>query len=119
MIKDEIIKKVAVILSGVLFSLITMNCAFAQKHLKNDESIAIPALETKNHPYSSLRIPALVVTQKGTLLAFAAGRNDSGRGSADMEWGMRRSTDGGGIWQPVQVNPQRANKTPAHNPTQI
>jgi len=119
MIKDEIIKKVAVILSGVLFSLITMNCAFAQKHLKNDESIAIPVLDTKNHPYSSLRIPALVVTQKGTLLAFAAGRIDSGSDWADMDLVMRRSTDGGDTWQPLQVIAQRENKTPVDNPTPI
>lgn len=119
MIMNKIIKKAQVISGIVFFSLTIMSCAFAQKYIETDESVAIPVLDTKDHPYSSLRIPALVVTQKGTLLAFAAGRIDSGSDWADMDLVMRRSVDGGDTWQPLQVIAQRENKTPVDNPTPI
>lgn len=117
MIMNKIIKKAQVISGIVFISLIVVSSTFAQKYIETDESVAIPVLDTKDHPYSSLRIPALVVTQKGTLLAFAAGRIDSGSDWADMDLVMRRSVDGGNTWQPLQVIAQRENKTPVDNPT--
>lgn len=53
--------------------------------------------------YASYRIPALVATPAGTLLAFCEGRV-GGRGDAgNIDLLMRRSTDGGGTWGPVHV----------------
>ncbi|HEX8201130.1 MAG TPA: sialidase family protein [Isosphaeraceae bacterium] len=53
--------------------------------------------------YPTFRIPALLATPRGTLLAFCEGRN-SGRGdSGDIDLVLRRSTDGGATWGPVQV----------------
>ena len=71
------------------------------------------------HPYSSLRIPALVVSKNGTLLAFAAGRIDSGSDWADMDLIMRRSEDGGHTWGELQVVAKREGHTPTDNPTPI
>src|SRR5690606_41257549 len=45
--------------------------------------------------YSSMRIPALVMTKKITLLAFAAGKIDRGRDCADMELSNKRRERGG------------------------
>ncbi len=69
--------------------------------------------------YSSIRIPALVITKKGTLLAFAAGRIKSGSDWADMDLLMKRSEDGGQTWGPLQVVAQRAGGKPTDNPTPI
>jgi sialidase-1 len=53
--------------------------------------------------YHTYRIPALIVTTKGTLLAFCEGRK-KGRGDAgDIDMLLRRSTDGGKTWGKAQV----------------
>jgi sialidase-1 len=53
--------------------------------------------------YHTFRIPAVVATSKGTLLAFAEGRK-AGRGDAgDIDLVLRRSSDGGATWGPLQV----------------
>jgi len=52
--------------------------------------------------YNTYRIPALIVTKKGTVLAFCearASRSDRGR----IDTVLRRSTDGGKTWGPLQV----------------
>ncbi len=52
--------------------------------------------------YHTYRIPALVVTARGTLLAFAEGRK-GGRGDAgDVDVILKRSADQGKTWQLVQ-----------------
>ncbi len=53
--------------------------------------------------YHSFRIPSLLVTKKGTLLAFCEGRKDnrSDRGNIDLVY--RRSEDGGKTWSPLKV----------------
>ncbi|MGC4235113.1 MAG: sialidase family protein [Niabella sp.] len=69
--------------------------------------------------YTSMRIPALVVTKKGTLLAFAVGRINNGSDWADMDLLVKRSEDGGKTWGPVQVVAERAGAKPTDNPTPI
>ncbi len=41
------------------------------------------------------RIPRIVVTPKGTVLAYAEGREGTGTDWGEIEIHMRRSTDGG------------------------
>ena len=53
--------------------------------------------------YHTYRIPALVVTPKGTVLAFCEGRKNSGRDDGDIDLVLRRSRDGGSTWDPLQV----------------
>lgn len=48
--------------------------------------------------YHTYRIPALVRTLKGTLLAFCEGRKDSPRDWGDIDLLVKRSTDGGKTW---------------------
>lgn len=116
---NKIVKKSKTIWCMALLGSVMIGSTYAQKHIGKEDSKPIPVLETKDHPYSSLRIPALVVTKKGTLLAFAAGRIDSGSDWADMDLVMRRSTDGGDTWHALQVIAQREGKTPVDNPTPI
>ncbi|HEY6739824.1 MAG TPA: sialidase family protein, partial [Actinopolymorphaceae bacterium] len=53
--------------------------------------------------YSCFRIPAIVRTTKGTLLAFAEGRVNDCSDTGDIDLVLRRSTDGGRTWGPIQV----------------
>src|SRR5690349_23165919 len=53
--------------------------------------------------YQSYRIPALIDTKKGTLLAFCEGRKNSAADSGDIDLLLRRSFDGGKTWGPVQT----------------
>lgn len=52
--------------------------------------------------YSSYRIPSLIVTAEGTLLAFAEGRKEHGD-SGDIDLLMRRSFDNGKTWSEPKV----------------
>src|SRR5690606_7296723 len=79
----------------------------------------ITVFEPEPALYSSTRIPALVLTKKGTLLAFAAGRIESASDCADMDLLVRRSEDGGSTWGPIQVVAERAGSKPTDNPTPI
>lgn len=53
--------------------------------------------------YNTYRIPALVVTTQGTLLAFCEGRRNTPRDHGDIDTLVRRSVDGGRTWSPQQV----------------
>ncbi|MFJ4812769.1 sialidase family protein [Streptomyces longwoodensis] len=53
--------------------------------------------------YAAFRIPAVVRTPRGTLLAFAEGRRDGPGDTGDIDLVVRRSTDGGRTWGPSAV----------------
>jgi sialidase-1 len=53
--------------------------------------------------YHTYRIPALMVTSNGTLLAFCEGRKNSASDTGDIDLLLRRSTDGGATWSQPQV----------------
>lgn len=48
--------------------------------------------------YHTYRIPALVMTKKGTLLAFCEGRRSGGGDSGDIDLLVKRSFDNGRTW---------------------
>lgn len=52
--------------------------------------------------YASIRIPAVLVTQAGNVLAFAEGR-ERPTDQAENDIIMKRSTDGGRTWSPLRV----------------
>lgn len=53
--------------------------------------------------YHTFRIPAIVSTNAGTLLAFSEGRKDNGRDAGDIDMVLRRSTDHGKTWGPLAI----------------
>ena len=68
--------------------------------------------ETPNHidvftsgqgGYHTYRIPVLITTKKGTLLSFCEGRKTSTIDDGDNDLLLRRSTDAGKTWQPMQL----------------
>lgn len=56
-----------------------------------------------DYGYHTFRIPAIVVTNKGTVLAFAEGRKSSGSDAGNIDIILKRSTDGGKTWNEPQV----------------
>lgn len=53
--------------------------------------------------YHTYRIPSLLVTKKGHLLAFCEGRKSGMADAGDIDLLLRRSEDGGKAWSDVQV----------------
>lgn len=67
------------------------------------EPIQEPIFVAGQEGYNTYRIPSVLVTGKGTVLAFCEGRK-SGRGDAgDIDLVLRRSLDGGKTWNKLQV----------------
>ncbi len=57
----------------------------------------------KDDGYFIHRIPALLTTDKGTLLAFCEARSESASDAAPTDVVLRRSLDNGQTWTPAQV----------------
>jgi sialidase-1 len=53
--------------------------------------------------YHTYRIPSLLVTPKGNVLAFCEGRKTGGGDHGDLDLMMKRSTDGGHTWSAQQI----------------
>lgn len=48
--------------------------------------------------YNTFRIPSIITTDSGVVLAFAEGRKNSSSDSGDIDLVLKRSTDGGKTW---------------------
>jgi sialidase-1 len=68
--------------------------------------------------YHTYRIPALLTTPKGTLLAFCEGRKNSSSDSGDIDMLLRRSFDGGKTWSDAQKIADMGTDT-IGNPTPV
>jgi sialidase-1 len=53
--------------------------------------------------YHTFRIPAIVRTEAGTLVAFAEGRRFGAGDAGEIDLVLRRSLDGGATWGPLRV----------------
>jgi sialidase-1 len=53
--------------------------------------------------YHTCRIPALIVTRQGTVLAFCEGRKNSGSDTGDIDLLLKRSTDAGRTFSQQQI----------------
>src|SRR5205085_12180397 len=53
--------------------------------------------------YHTYRIPSLIVSQQGTLLAFCEGRKNGRGDPRDIDLLCKRSSDGGKTWGKTQV----------------
>jgi sialidase-1 len=65
--------------------------------------VQTPLYEAGQGGYAAYRIPALLVSKHGTLLAFCEGRRHGLADSGAIDIVLRRSEDGGRTWGPLQV----------------
>lgn len=71
--------------------------------VRADEPLQQSVFTAGAEGYHTFRIPSVIVTKKGVVLAFCEGRK-GGRGDAgDIDLVMKRSLDGGKSWLPLQV----------------
>ena len=62
-----------------------------------------PVFSAGDHGYHTFRIPALLSTGSGVLLAFAEGRRLARGDSGAIDLVLKRSTDSGATWSDLQV----------------
>lgn len=58
---------------------------------------------SKTMGYNTFRIPAIITTMKGTLLAFAEGRKNGSSDTGDIDLVMKRSEDSGKTWSELKI----------------
>jgi len=87
-----------VLLAAVIFLALTCGeMTFSQ------EPPRVDVFTSGSEGYHTYRIPALLVSKKGTLLAFCEGRK-TGRGDhGDVDLVLKRSTDAGKTWGPLAL----------------
>jgi sialidase-1 len=91
-------------LACCLFTVIALSLATSTAPCaRADEPVQTDIFTSGAEGYHTYRIPALVVTNKGTLLAFCEGRKTSRADHGDIDMLLRRSTDGGKTWLPMQL----------------
>jgi sialidase-1 len=75
----------------------------AAASLAAGEPPLVDVFASGNDGYHTFRIPSLVATPGGTLLALCEGRKSSRSDHGDIDLVLRRSGDGGKTWGPVEL----------------
>jgi sialidase-1 len=98
------------------FFVICIHNLYAQRVGFSDTTLL---LEPDRDGYTMFHVPALVISKKGTILAFAEGRFGNGNDWADIDLVMRRSLDKGKTWEPLKIIIPHTNGKPTSNITPI
>ena len=77
--------------------------AAGSSDLRQDAPVRLPHLSPEKDGYASFRIPSLIVTKRGTLLAFCEGRRHGAADTGAIGLVLRRSMDGGRTWETLQT----------------
>ena len=88
---------------GLLLLAGVMSCAATGSAMGAPKFDQIDVFVSGHDGYHTYRIPAIVVTKKGTLLAFCEGRKSEGRDHGDIDLVLKRSFDGGRTWTRMQI----------------
>lgn len=86
---------------AIVFSLVLFTFGCAPE--KSNDILQINLWQSGENGYHTYRIPALIVTTEGTVLAFCEGRKGGRGDSGDIDLLVRRSTDQGKTWSDQQV----------------
>ncbi|GAF75905.1 unnamed protein product, partial [marine sediment metagenome] len=93
------LQNVTIYILALICLTVVLNCeTFAREPFFKE----VDLFSADNKNYGNFRIPAVVVTPNGTVLAFCEGREkDSDTGDIDIV--LKRSFDNGNTWEPLQV----------------
>lgn len=78
-------------------------CAISAPAVAQDSDAAVDVFEAGQGGYHTYRIPAIVETTRGTLLAFCEGRLEGQSDAGNIDLLVKRSTDGGLTWSEASV----------------
>jgi len=88
----------------LISSLVTLAvCAVASPAERQVEPQFTDVFVSGTNGYDTCRIPALIVTGKGTVLAFCEGRKNSRSDAGDIDLLVKRSRDGGKTWSGPEI----------------
>jgi sialidase-1 len=88
----------------LLVAIVTMFGALAAKStLLGAEISKVIVFKARQDGYHTYRIPVIVRTKNGDLLAFAEGRKNSAADHGDIDIVLKRSRDEGKTWGPLQL----------------
>lgn len=109
---------------GAQVATVALAMTLAATALTTPASPAVPAAVTTpfkagTEGYRCFRIPALVTTPSGALLAFAEGRVATCSDIGHNDIVMRKSTDGGRSWGPLKVVAGAADEDAHGNPAPV
>ena len=103
--KIKIENLLTAILSALLLaSLFALGCAPSEAERSGaPEIVPTPLFVAGQDGYHTYRIPALLSTPKGTLLAFCEGRKTRRDDDGDIDLLVKRSSDGGKTWSQQMI----------------
>ena len=82
---------------------LTFAFSFLISHISQAEINERVIFRSGEEGYSNYRIPSLITTKSGSLLAFCEARKDHRGDSGNIDLVVKRSTDGGKTWSPPLV----------------
>ena len=82
----------------LLCSLLSLGAAVARAAVEQHEVFV-----SGRDGYHTFRIPAIIRAANGDLLAFCEGRKSGAGDAGDIDLLLKRSSDGGRTWGPIQV----------------
>jgi len=94
------------VLFGLLVLCLSPSVSFGEEPKSPDEKSVIfrtDIFSRNTDGYHTYRIPAMVITDKGTLLLFVEGRKNSRRDGGDIDMLVKRSEDYGRTWSEQMV----------------
>lgn len=94
---------IPLLLSAACLLMMACSPASAPQEVSLEKGSPSPVFISGEEGYACFRIPAIVQTAGGELLAFAEGRTNGCSDTGDIDLVMKRSTDGGQHWGRLQV----------------
>lgn len=89
-------------MNAILFAMVA-GCLLGAAQVHSEDIVQDAVWTSGAGGYHTYRIPAVVVTTQGTVLAFCEGRKSGGGDAGEINLLLRRSKDGGRTWSDQQV----------------
>lgn len=95
--------KPEVTFAASLSAALTLFCGIAWAAEVTDRIEHTDVFVAGENGYHTHRIPSVILTSKGTLLAFAEARKGGSSDTGNIDLVLKRSVDGGRTWSPMEI----------------